>query len=47
MLLFYFGIASLIAVIVIVVSLMTYDYTKDPKTGEDIEDKIDDHLLKP
>jgi len=46
MLLFYFGVASLIAIVILVVSLMTHDYTKDEK-GKDIEDKIDDHLLKP
>lgn len=34
------------AFIILVVAIMTHDYTKDEK-GKDIKEKIDDHLLKP
>jgi len=37
---------GVVVVIVVAVSICTYDYTKDEK-GKDIEDKIDDHLLRP
>jgi len=39
-------IAGLMAFIILVVAIITHDYTKNSK-GEDIKEKIDDHLLKP
>jgi len=45
MLLLYFGIASFIAVVIVIIYIMTADYTKDPKTGEDKKEDINDYLL--
>jgi len=45
--LYLLGFMGLIAIIATIVYLCTHDYTKDPKTGEGIEEKINDHLLKP
>jgi len=45
--LYLLGLMGLIGIIATIIYLCTHDYTKDPKTGEDIEEKIDDHLLKP
>jgi hypothetical protein len=41
-----FAIASAVCVLIIIISLCTHDYTKDPKTGKEKEDKIDDYLIK-
>ncbi|MBA7501031.1 hypothetical protein ES704_03793 [subsurface metagenome] len=45
MLLFYFGVASLVAIVIIIIKVCTYDYTLDlDEKGKDIKDKIDDWL---
>lgn len=38
-------IASGVAFVIFIICLVTHDYTKDEK-GKDIEDKIDDYLLR-
>lgn len=43
---FVLGLMGLIGVVFTIIYICTHDYTKDPKTGEDIKDKIDDYLLK-
>ncbi|MBA7575378.1 hypothetical protein ES708_17202 [subsurface metagenome] len=40
------GLMGLIGVIFIIVAICTHDFTKDPKTGKDVKDKIDNYLLK-
>ena len=42
----FLWIGGIIAFIVLVVAIISHDYTKNKK-GEDIKEKIDDHLLKP
>jgi hypothetical protein len=43
MLLFYFGVASLVAIVIIIIRVCTYDYTLDlDEKGEEKKDKIDD-----
>ena len=42
----FLWIAGLMAFIILVVAIISHDYTKNEK-GEDIKEKIDDHLLKP
>jgi len=44
--LYILGLMGLIGMAVIIIYAVTHDYTKDEK-GKDIEDKIDDHLLRP
>jgi len=44
--LYILGFMGLIGVVFIIIAVCTRDYTKDEK-GQDIEDKIDDHLLRP
>lgn len=41
----FLWIGGLMALIVLVVAIITHDYTKDSK-GEDIKDKIDDYLIR-
>lgn len=45
--LYLLGFMGLIAIIATIVYLCTHDYTKNPKTGEDIKEDIDDFILKP
>ncbi len=45
--LYLLGIMGAIGIIVTVIYLCTHDYTKDPKTGEDKKEDIDDFILKP
>lgn len=45
--LYLLGVMGLIAVVFLVIALCTHDFTKDPKTGKDEKEKIDDYLLKP
>ena len=42
----FLWIGGLMAFIILVVAIISHDYTKDEK-GKDIKEKIDDHLLKP
>jgi len=44
-LLYLLGFMGLIGGIIAVIWLCTHDYTKNEK-GEDIKEKIDDHLLR-
>lgn len=37
---------GLIALIFTVIWICTHDYTKNPRTGEDKKEKIDDFLIK-
>jgi len=42
----FLWIGGLMAFIVLVVAIISHNYTKNEKE-EDIKEKIDDHLLKP
>lgn len=44
-LIFSLWLAGLAGVIILVVTIITHDYTKDEK-GKDIKEKIDDYLIK-